>query len=231
VATDRSRPDEDTIRRALAECMTVSDIDDAMGWSSGTARRRRWRAPDRGGLPNADAELGGIALWFRSTIEAWQAAPVTGRARRAIRESSEPDPTLVPDEPGAADEPAPGVGPDDDGGAAEPAATDSSAGDEPPAEPESGAEATTEEPPEADPEGATAAATPPAGEPAVVTSGFDLAVGQNVVVDVRGAWREAVVAHRDRTTVVVDYRIDDSPFGTRRQRIGTDRVRLPIDEE
>ena len=52
--------------------MTLGDIDDAMGWSPGTARRRRWRPLERGGLPSADAELGGVALWFRSTFESWQ---------------------------------------------------------------------------------------------------------------------------------------------------------------
>jgi hypothetical protein len=67
VATDR--PSELEIRRALAECTTLGDIDDAMGWSPGTARRRRWRPLERGGLPSADAELGGVALWFRSTFE------------------------------------------------------------------------------------------------------------------------------------------------------------------
>jgi hypothetical protein len=36
-------PDAAVIRRALAECMTLADIDDAMGWAPGTARQRRWR--------------------------------------------------------------------------------------------------------------------------------------------------------------------------------------------
>jgi hypothetical protein len=72
---DQPRPADTAIRRALAECMTLTDIDDAMSWTPGTARRRRWRAPDHGGLPNADAEIGGVAIWFRRTIEVWQAAP------------------------------------------------------------------------------------------------------------------------------------------------------------
>jgi hypothetical protein len=79
VAIDR--PSELEIRRALAECMTVGDIDDAMGWSPGTARRRRWRPLERGGLPSADAELGGVALWFRSTFESWQESRLTRAGR------------------------------------------------------------------------------------------------------------------------------------------------------
>jgi hypothetical protein len=90
VATDRpsepeiDRPSVPEIRRALAECMTLGDIDDAMGWSPGTARRRRWRPLERGGLPSADAELGGAALWFRSTVETWQES----RAARGSRDRS-----------------------------------------------------------------------------------------------------------------------------------------------
>src|SRR4051794_36591809 len=71
VVPDAPRPSVAEIRRALAECMTVEDIDDAMGWAPGTARRRRWRIPERGGLPFADAELAGVPLWFRTTIETW----------------------------------------------------------------------------------------------------------------------------------------------------------------
>lgn len=81
-----SRPGEVEIRRALAECMTVADVDDAMGWSPGTARRRRWRALERGGLPAADAELGGMAIWFRSTIEHW----LTDRPLRRQRSDAPP---------------------------------------------------------------------------------------------------------------------------------------------
>jgi hypothetical protein len=62
-----------------------------------------------------------------------------------------------------------------------------------------------------------------------VRSGYDLAVGQNVLADVHGGWRDAVVAHRDRTTVMVEYQLNDTPLGARRQRIGTDRVRIPTD--
>jgi hypothetical protein len=55
------------IRRALAECMTLANIDEAMGWQYGRARGRRWRLSPAG-LAIADAEIGGIPLWFRSTI-------------------------------------------------------------------------------------------------------------------------------------------------------------------
>ena len=66
--------------------------------------------------------------------------------------------------------------------------------------------------------------------PSAVTSVHDLAVGQHVLAEVRGGWRGAVIAHRDRTTVVVEYQVSDSPFGARRQRIGADRVRIPDDD-
>jgi hypothetical protein len=45
------RLNAEEIRRALGECMTLADIDEAMGWPAGTARRRRWWTPERGGLP------------------------------------------------------------------------------------------------------------------------------------------------------------------------------------
>jgi hypothetical protein len=92
VAIDR--PSELEIRRALAECMTLGDIDDAMGWSPGTSRRRRWRPLERGGLPSADAELGGVALWFRSTFESWQHSRLT-RGNRD-RSSTAGTPPTVP---------------------------------------------------------------------------------------------------------------------------------------
>ena len=60
-----------------------------------------------------------------------------------------------------------------------------------------------------------------------VRSGFDLQVGQRVLAHVHGRWREARVGHRDRTTVAVDYDLDATPLGGRRQRVGIDRVRLP----
>ena len=87
---DAPRPSVAEIRRALAECMTVEDIDDAMGWAPGTARRRRWRIPERGGLPFADAELAGVPLWFRSTIETWR-ADASSALRRDRAEPGHPD--------------------------------------------------------------------------------------------------------------------------------------------
>lgn len=259
-----SRPDEAEIRRALAECMTAGDIDDAMGWAPGTARRRRWRAPERGGLPNADAELGGMALWFRTTIEAWRATPAAHRSRRldattesatttatttagdtvAVPVADPVDAAPVPPQPGPAGAPLEDAGadphdppagrPDDDPAPAAPAVEEpededvetSSVGDVEPAE-EEPAPAGGDAPDVDDPEGAAAPSSPMPAGVAVVGSGFDLAVGQHVVAEVRGGWRAAVVAQRDRRTVVVEYQLDDSPLGARRQRVGTDRVRIP----
>jgi hypothetical protein len=210
VPADQPRPDEAAIRRALAECMTAADIDDAMGWESGTARRRRWRAPDRGGLPNADAEIGGVALWFRRTIETWRSAPPERRPRRPaeVAEQPEPRPASSPPEPVST--------------TPEPEPAETSATTEPAAEEtvEETADETVDE---------TAQATPSIDDLAAVPSGYDLVVGQHVLADVHGRWRDAVVAHRDRTSVMVEYRLDDTPLGARRQRIGIDRVRLPTD--
>lgn len=100
---DDERPSDATIRRALAECLTVSDIDDAMGWRPGTARRRRWRDPPDG-LPPADAELGGTALWFRSTVSRWRRQ--LDQRRDAPRAGSELPPA-VPQPESAPPEPAP----------------------------------------------------------------------------------------------------------------------------
>ena len=61
-----------------------------MGWAPGTARRRRWRTPERGGLPFADAELAGVPLWFRSTIETWR-ADASSALRRDRAEPGHPD--------------------------------------------------------------------------------------------------------------------------------------------
>ena len=272
VSPDHPRPDEAAIRRALAECMTVGDIDDAMGWAPGTARRRRWRAPERGGLPNADAELGGIALWFRTTIQDWQATQVTHRPRStdtatdAATAPAETASLLASDEdavPNPTDDREPRPGPDDDNSssvaqviesdhpsAPEPAPETLPAGEDikPTADgatadavgtaDEDGAGVVDETAP-ADgdvpgaagvPDGTAAASSTRPAEPAVVESGFDVAVGQHVVAEVRGGWRAAVVAQRDRTTVVVEYQLDDTPLGARRQRVGTERVRIPIDD-
>jgi hypothetical protein len=161
------------IRRALAECMTLTNIDEAMDWEPGTARRLRWdTGPDH--LPAADTELGGVPIWFRSTVEAWQAT------------LPEPEPE---DDEDDEDE-----GVDDD-------------------EPEEGPEESDE--PEEEP------------DPQEVRSGFDLRTGQRVTANIHGRWREAIVTHRDRATVAVDYNLDDSPHGVRRQRISVSRIRLP----
>jgi hypothetical protein len=162
------------IRRALAECMTLANIDEAMDWEPGTARRLRWGSgPDH--LPFADAELGGVPIWFRSTVEAWRAA------------LPEPEPVADDAEEEEADE-------------------------------EVEVEDPTDEEPEAEPEEEP--------DPRSVHSGFDLATGQRVTANIRGRWREAVVTHRDRATVAVDYNIDDTPHGLRRQRVSVDRIRL-----
>ena len=71
-------------------------------------------------------------------------------------------------------------------------------------------------------EATTPAAIAEPGEVAV-RSGFDLQVGQRVLAHVHGRWREARVGHRDRTTVAVDYDLDATPLGGRRQRVGIDR--------
>jgi hypothetical protein len=168
------------IRRALAECMTLANIDEAMDWEPGTARHRRWgTGPDR--LPFADAELAGVPIWFRSTVEAWQA-------------------TLPEPEPDDEDE-------DDE--------TEDVTDDEPGEEP-------GEEPDE--PEPAEPAEEP---DPRSVQSGFELRTGQRVTANIHGRWRDAVVTHRDRATVAVDYNLDDTPHGVRRQRISVSRIRLP----
>ncbi|TWF77494.1 AAA ATPase-like protein [Pseudonocardia hierapolitana] len=64
---------------------------------------------------------------------------------------------------------------------------------------------------------------PPA---ATVRSGFQLDPGQDVFAYVHGAWHPAIVASRDRRTVVVDYQLNPGPLGARRQRVTIDRVRL-----
>lgn len=288
---DAPRPSVAEIRRALAECMTVEDIDDAMGWAPGTARRRRWRIPERGGLPFADAELAGVPLWFRSTIETWR-ADASSALRRDRAEPGPPDsgeqaahatateppaeppagldvgvpaaPTAEPpaeldievdaevnaevdtedpvdsppasplaavhaavDEAGSGSDRAPTPQPLAEGDARsadeygaedeETGTTEPDTGAAEPVDPDQGPDAH---------EATTPAAIAEPGEVAV-RSGFDLQVGQRVLAHVHGRWREARVGHRDRTTVAVDYDLDATPLGGRRQRVGIDRVRLP----
>ncbi|MGI5129515.1 hypothetical protein ACQEVB_22100 [Pseudonocardia sp. CA-107938] len=219
---DQLRPDDAAIRRALAECMTLVDIDDAMGWAPGTARRRRWRSAEQGGLPNADAEIGGVALWFRRTIEEWGSRP-----RQAARGRGRPrggDIAVTATDPPAAE---PADLPDEHPEPPSPPAPEPRTALPPPDVPA----AATPEPVAAAERPAEQDAPPlvPVDDLAEVASGLDLAVGQTVIAEVRGAWREAVVTHRDRTTVLVEYQLDPAPLGARGQRVGIDRVRLPPD--
>jgi hypothetical protein len=103
VVDSRERPDAEAIRRALGECMTLADIDDAMGWSPGTARRRRWRNHQRGGLPPSDAEIGGVPLWFRATIQQWN--PPKPTSTTAPRRSPQPEAARQPPPQPPAQEP------------------------------------------------------------------------------------------------------------------------------
>lgn len=48
---------------------------------------------------------------------------------------------------------------------------------------------------------------------------------EHVLAYVHGAWHRAVLAGRDRRTVVVDYQLDPGPLDARRQRVTIDRVR------
>lgn len=86
------RPTEAEIRRALAEVMSLADIDAEMGWSPGTARKGRGKPH---GLPEPDARVGGSPVWFRSTFEAWRAARPGrgaggGRPRKVVEQLNEP---------------------------------------------------------------------------------------------------------------------------------------------
>lgn len=270
------RPSDAEVRRALAECMTAADIDDAMGWPSGTARRRRWRAPDRGGLPFADAELGGTALWFRSTFEAWQAgsgdhdlamsSPAVPDRVRAVLElggqeaavdlaaatpvsraeaaSGEVDRRLRFVEPAPAAPPAEQASVEDVGatdagnveadGRQRQFAEDLAVDEEPAREPsatQDGGGADVDSVAlnvELDPSPRELTGEDTAARDGLIAvqSGFELEVGQHVLAEVQGRWRDVVVTHRDRATVAVDYALDDTPLGLRRQRIAVERVRV-----
>lgn len=65
--------DPAVIRAALDQCMTLADIEQAMGWSAGTAARTRWR-PEPAGLPEPDHFIGRTPVWFQATFEAWRDA-------------------------------------------------------------------------------------------------------------------------------------------------------------
>jgi hypothetical protein len=218
--------------------MTLGDIDDAMGWATGTARRRRWRDPAAGGLPPADAELGGIPLWFRATIARWATehpprepvdAPAgvttgtTGSASAVPPAEPEPEPAPAPaadrapesaPEPQPAPQPAPEPEPEPDRGPVAGTAPESEPEPEPRPRPE----------PELDHHPVPEPAVEP-GPAARTGSGYTFHPGQEVLAFVHGAWHPAVVVSRARRTVVVDYRLGPGPLGARRQRVGVDRVR------
>ncbi len=61
----------------------------------------------------------------------------------------------------------------------------------------------------------------------VVTSGFELELDQQVLVEVRGRWLLARVLHRARNTVVVGYSLSSGPLGERQQRISVAHLRVP----
>jgi hypothetical protein len=225
-------PDAAAIRRALGECMTLADIDDAMDWPEGTARRRRWRDPATGGLPPADAELGGVPLWFRATISRWRAgtagAPPDAGKQPAGDDGAPSGPRSEP--AGGAPAHQPEVHPEDGPGTG----TRSEPPPEPPSEPrsvpeaeplaESAAEVETESASEGEGEGegegGESATAPP------LRSGFQLDEGQDVLAHVHGSWQPAVVRSRARRTVVVDYQVHPGALGARRQRVAIDRIRL-----
>ena len=251
--------------------MTVSDIDDAMGWPPGTARRRRWRAPQRGGLPSADVELGGVAIWFHSTIEHWQAH------LPRIRPRDDP-PADHTTEPRGDDDMEPVTAPDLEEDDQFEAVHDAEPDDEHPPDPEGdlvadwpdaqragspvgggalhhdvpggdevlGDDGTGEEPDHEhadhldvghdevavesgdDGSGDGDQGDEPAGSSGevAVATGFELEPGRRVLAEVHRRWREAHVVHCDRATVVVEYSLDDTPRGARRQRIDIQRVRI-----
>jgi hypothetical protein len=221
-------PSRGEIRRALAECMTLANIDEAMDWEPGTARRRRWRAPDHGGLPFADAELGGVSIWFRSTIEDWQGA-LAGKSAQPTDIGNEESPTTAgspieaPPEPQPLPAEAGTTTPDEADLADECSSAVPPTGDTP-----EEADAGPDEDEQAE-SGAASGAGDDVGH-RVLQSGFELDIGQQVVANIHGQWCDAVVTHRDRATVAVDYNIDGTSLGARRQRISLDRVRLPGEE-
>ncbi len=223
----RPPPDAAAIRRALAECMTLGDIDDAMGWATGTARRRRWRDPDAGGLPPADAELGGVPLWFRATIIGWDEhedpPPAVGHSAEpdtATRAEGDAGPEVGPEaEPqpvtsgaGAESDAGANVGADLEAESGAPTGADADVGAG--AEPDSGADVRVG--PGREPPGAGR-----------IDTGFSLSAGQDVQAFVQGAWHPATVVSRDRRTVVVDYQLAPGPLGARRQRVTLERIRVP----
>lgn len=96
-----ARPSPEEIGRALAECMTLADVDHMMDWAGGTALRYRWYPLEQGGLPPADAQLDGRPLWFRATFEAWQRRGHSREDQRGLDDSivhlpaAQPDPDVA----------------------------------------------------------------------------------------------------------------------------------------
>ena len=225
------RPDARAIRRALAECMTLSDIDDALGWTPGTARRYRWRDPERGGLPPSDAELAGQAIWFRDTIERWRGERPARRPRptrtpeRDLDRTGAASATVVPEPPDSPSGPAAQTPPEP--------TPEPTPEPQPEPQPEPGQEvpgpdpAPTEQLPEVPAPPAEDLPDPAPAAAREIRSGFEVEPGQQVLAHVRRAWRSARVIARDRGTVVVGYAIDGTALGARQQRVTIDRVRVP----
>jgi hypothetical protein len=237
--------------------MTLADIDDAMGWAPGTARRTRWREPEHGGLPPSDAELGGVPLWLRATIEHWRAhrpghhpTPPGDHAAAVRLPTVEQNLGPPQEDPTQEDTSQPDTEPSSGGTPGVPAPHQPGEPTELERSPEHGPapdvnapqptpdtgtapqlipaeEATPDTPPDAD------LSTRPLNEVTVqrtVETGFELEAGQHVIAYVHRAWHDAVVRRRDRRTVVIDYNIDDTPLGARQQRVAVDRVRIPTAE-
>lgn len=203
------RPSPEMIRRVLQECMSFVDLDAAMGWPRGTARRRRWRPLERGGLPPPDAELGDEPIWFRETFTAWASSPRSPAAGRPPA-TPEAEAGRMHDRAQADARPRSG-----------PSATE---GDPRLPQPEEGGSPARPPALQVDALG-TRLDAPPEGTRA---AGLVLAVREQelVVAWIRGAWRTAEVVSRDRRTVVLQYRVAAGPLGVLHQRVGLAHVRL-----
>jgi hypothetical protein len=66
------------------------------------------------------------------------------------------------------------------------------------------------------------------GGTVAVRSGLDVSLGQVVLAEIGGRWREARVNSRDHSSVLVEYQLDDTPLGARVRRVGVDRIRTPL---
>lgn len=248
------RPSPAEIRRALAECMTLGDIDDAMEWASGSARRLRWEEPELGGLPPADAALGGTPVWFRASISAWRVTwaelGLAGRRRDPTDDGSvavaepddevtaeselEPEPDLeVEREHEAELEPGVGAGPeperDQQDGELAPECDLHNSG---PALRDEADNATTDHD-DVPPSPSTPSRvygtdhdTPPPGSTPVTGTG-ELDADQPVIAWASRAWRDAHVVSHSRTSVVVTYRLGRDRLGDRVTRLELTELRHP----